>query len=149
MYAKTSALSSYGRIANADNDPLQQIVMLYDGAIKFLRLAATDIEARDIPRKAEHVNRALDILNYLQGILDFEQGGDVAQTLDGLYTAVSMKILKASATLDPDAMRAAGELLTPVRDSWMVVTAVAKDNAPPAYAVAAPDAQPRLGRMVA
>ena len=100
MYGKSSALSSYGRVANSENDPLQQIVMLYDGAIKFLRLAADNIEARDIPKKAEHVNRALDILNYLQGILDFERGGDVAQTLDSLYTLVSMKILRASATLD-------------------------------------------------
>jgi flagellar protein FliS len=149
MYGKTSALSSYGRIANSDNDPLQQIVMLYDGAIKFLRLAATDIEARDIPKKAEHVNRALDILNYLQGILDFEQGGSVAQTLDSLYTLVSMNILRASAALDAKGMRGAADLLMPVRDSWTVVAAAAKDNSPATHAVATSAAQPRLGRMVA
>ena len=51
MYGKSSALSSYGRIANSDNDPLQQIVMLYDGAIKFLRVAATNIESKDIPKR--------------------------------------------------------------------------------------------------
>jgi flagellar protein FliS len=149
MYGKSNALSSYGRVANSENDPLQQIVMLYDGTIKFLRLAATDIEARDIPQKAEHVNRALDIVNYLQSTLDFELGGDVAPTLDRLYTLVSMKILRASASLDADGMRAAAELLKPVRDSWTVVAAGSKDNSPDVCAVATSNVQPRLGRMVA
>lgn len=148
MYGKSSALSSYGRVANSENDPLQQIVMLYDGAIKFLRLAATNIEAKDIPHKAEHVNRTLDILNYLQGILDFEQGGDVAQTLDSLYTLVSMKILRASATLDAKGMLAAADLLAPVRDSWTVVAASAVANSTAPLAAAASGAQPRLGRLV-
>jgi flagellar protein FliS len=149
MYGKSNALSSYGRVANSDNDPLQQIVMLYDGAIKFLRLAAANIETKDIPKKAEHVNRALDILNYLQSILDFERGGDVSQTLDRLYTLVSMKILRASATLDVAGMRAAADLLMPVRDSWTVVAASAIDHLAATCPVATSSAQPRLGRMVA
>ena len=136
-------------MANSESDPLQQIVMLYDGAIKFLRLASADIESRDIPAKAEHVNRALDILNYLQNILDFKLGGDVAQTLDSLYTLVSMKVLRASATLDAKGMQAAADLLTPVRDSWTVVSAAAKDKTPATHAMATSEAQPRLGRMVA
>ncbi|HET6976334.1 MAG TPA: flagellar export chaperone FliS [Pyrinomonadaceae bacterium] len=121
MYARNNALASYGRVANAEKDPMQQIVMLYDGAVKFLRLTAVDIEAGDISRKGEHVNRALDILNYLQGILDFESGGDVAQSLDKLYTLVSMKVLRASARLDAAGMRSAAELLAPLRDSWMTL----------------------------
>jgi flagellar protein FliS len=121
MYETRRAVNSYGRMANTETDPLQQVVMLYDGAIKFLRLAAGNIEAREIVQKGEHVNRALDILSYLQGILDFEKGGEVAQTLDRLYSLVSVKVLKASAALDASAMRAAADLLSPVRDSWSTV----------------------------
>jgi flagellar protein FliS len=149
MYGKSSAASSYGRVANSENDPLQQIVMLYDGAIKFLRLAAANIEAKDIPKKAEHVNRALDILNYLQSTLDFELGGDVAPMLDTLYTLVSMNILRASASLDAGGMRAAADLLRPVRDSWTVVATSSKPDPSVPRAVATSDVQPRLGRMVA
>lgn len=149
MYGKSSAaLSSYGRMANAESDPLQQIVMLYDGAIKFLRLASTNIESRDIPNKAEHVNRALDILNYMQSILDFERGGEVAATLDRLYTLVSMKILRASATLNAGDMTAAADLLLPVRDSWKVVATPVVPDAPLSEVVATPATQPRMGRMV-
>jgi flagellar protein FliS len=118
MSARPNALTAYRRIANAETNPLQQIVMLYDGAIKFLRLAAADIESGDLVAKAEHSNRALDIINYLQSILDFERGGEVAPILSALYLSVSSMTLKASATLDSALMRQAAERLAPVRDSW-------------------------------
>jgi flagellar secretion chaperone FliS len=146
MSRTSNALASYGRVANSENDPLEQVVMLYDGAIRFLREAAGDIEAGEFARKADHVNRALDILNYLQGVLDFERGQDVAQVLDKLYTLVSMKVLRASAKLDADGMRAAAELLAPVRDSWHQVS---NSTHHPAPAQPAADVPPlRLGQLV-
>jgi len=120
MYAQPKALASYGRIANAETNPLKQIVMLYDGAIKFLNLTAADIEAADFVAKAEHSNRALDIINYLQSILDFEKGGNVAESLDNLYRSIIVLILRASAELDAKLMRRAAELLVPVRDAWEI-----------------------------
>jgi len=120
MPGKSHALAAYGRVANTENNPLQQIVMLYDGAIKFLRLAAADIEAGDITAKAEHTNRALDIVAYLQSILDFERGGEVAPALDALYASIMAMTFSASATLDSELMRRAADLLTPVRESWAI-----------------------------
>ncbi|MFN0084358.1 MAG: flagellar export chaperone FliS [Blastocatellia bacterium] len=118
MPGKANALAAYGRVANAETNPLQQVVMLYDGAIKFLRLAAADIESGDMAAKAEHTNRALDILAYLQSILDFERGGEVAPTLNLMYMAVTAETLRASATLDKAMMLRVAGLLVPVRDSW-------------------------------
>lgn len=118
MSPNTKALASYGRIANTETNPLKQIVMLYDGAIKFLNLTAADIEKEDLIAKAEHSTRALDIINYLRSILDFEQGGSVATALDNLYRQITVLILRASADLDPSLMRQAADLLAPVRDAW-------------------------------
>jgi len=118
MSGKANVLAAYGRVANAETNRIQQIVMLYDGAIKFLRLAASDIETRDLVAKAEHTNRALDIIGYLQSILDFERGGEVAPVLNALYTSVAAVTLRASAQLDSSLMRRAADLLAPVRDSW-------------------------------
>src|SRR5437868_11006296 len=115
MTGRSHALAAYGRVANTENNPLQQIVMLYDGAIKFMRLAAADITAGDIAAKAEHTNRALDIVAYLQSILDFERGGEVAPVLDALYASVMATIFSASATLDSALMNQAADLLAPVR----------------------------------
>jgi flagellar protein FliS len=123
MPVRTNPLAAYGSAANTEQNPLQQIVMLYDGAIKFFRLAAADIEGRDIAAKAEHSNRALDIIIYLQSILDFERGGDVAPVLDHLYLNIMASALKASATLDAELMRRTAEMLVPVRDAWAVTAA--------------------------
>jgi flagellar protein FliS len=118
MYPQPRAIASYGRVANIETNPLTQVVMLYDGAIKFLHLTAQDIDARDMVAKAEHSNRALDIINYLHSILDHERGGSVAVSLDKLYRSIVALVLRASSELDPKLMRRAAELLVPVRDAW-------------------------------
>ncbi len=142
MYAKTKALASYSRVANTEDDRLKQIVMLYDGAIKFLNLSAADIEACDFGAKGEHSNRALDIIGYLQSILNFEAGGKVAESLDNLYRSVSLLILRASAGPDADLMRRAATILAPVRDAW---DTNAKNASPVMFEVAGAPHQSTLG----
>jgi flagellar secretion chaperone FliS len=140
MSWKTNPLAAYGKVANAETNPLQQIVMLYDGAIKFLRLAAADIEAGDLSAKAEHTNRTLDIISYLQSILDFERGGEVAPVLNTLYLSVTADTLRASAQLDSALLRRTAELLVPVREAWASNARAAAPVAP----VAAPNQTPAL-----
>lgn len=118
MYPQPKAIASYGKVANIETNPLTQIVMLYDGAIKFLNLTAQDIESKDLVAKAEHSTRALDIISYLQSILDFDRGGSVAVSLDKLYRSITVLVLRASAELDPRLMRRAANLMIPVRDAW-------------------------------
>lgn len=130
MYPQQKSIKSYGRIANTESDPIKQIVMLYDGAIKFLNLSAADIEAGDFEGKREHSNRAIDIVNYLQSILNFETEGTVAASLDNLYTIVTATVLKASVGLDADLMRRAAKLLSPVRDAWETIAAGTAGQAP-------------------
>ncbi len=113
-------MASYGRIANTESDPIRQIIMLYDGAIKFVFLSASDIETNDLVAKGEHSNRALDIINYLQGILNFEKGGDVSRDLDNLYRNATSIILRASATLDASLMRRAALILSNVKEAWEI-----------------------------
>lgn len=136
MYSKPKGLASYGKIANTETNPLKQIVMLYDGAIKFLHMTADDIEAKDYIAKAEHSNRALDIINYLQSILNFEKGGESAVILDSLYRSITVLMLRASAELNADLMRKAADLLAPVRDAWE--TNAQNQIAPPQEPAVAP-----------
>jgi flagellar protein FliS len=120
MYSRPRGIANYGKIANTETSSLKQVVMLYDGAIKFLNLTAADIENKDFVAKAEHSNRAFDIINYLQSILNFEKGGEVAASLDNLYRSITVLMLRASAELDADLMRKAAALLAPVRDAWEI-----------------------------
>ena len=120
MQTAPRGLSAYNRVASMEPDPLQQIVMLYQDAMKFLRMAAADIDAADFAAKAEHSGRALDIISYLQSILDFERGQDVARVLDHFYSSVTALVLKASMTPDAALMRRAADLLAPVSEAWAI-----------------------------
>jgi len=140
MLKRPDRLATYNQVANLETNPIQQIVMLYNGAIKFLRLAAADIDAKDLAAKAEHTGRALEIIQYLQSILDFERGQDVAPVLDALYSSVTAMILKASMTLDAGLMRRAADLLVPVCDAWAsnVKASLATTHSPASAAVTSP-----------
>jgi flagellar protein FliS len=138
MYAQPKGLASYTKIANVETDPIRQIVMLYDGAMKFLNRTADDIEAGDFVAKGEHSTRALDILNYLQSILDFEKGGSVAESLDNFYRSVNTMVLRASAHLDAASMRKAASILAPVRDAWE--TNAKQSDIPASYPTSSPAA---------
>lgn len=113
-------LAQYRQVASMGHNPIQQIAMLYEGAIRFLHLAALDIETKDMKAKAEHSNRALDILNYLRTILNFEVGGEAALALNNLYIEVTAIVLKASIQLNPGLMRRAAQLLMPVAEAWAI-----------------------------
>lgn len=136
MYNRTHGIASYGKIANTETNPIKQIVMLYDGAIRFLNAAATDIENGDFASKAYNSNRALDIVSYLQSILDLDNGGEVGRSLDDLYSRVRIMIFKASAGPDAELMRKTAEVLRPVRDAWET------NSHTPTYVTASPSEVP-------
>ncbi|MHC4123375.1 MAG: flagellar export chaperone FliS [Planctomycetota bacterium] len=53
------------------------IVMLYDGAVKFLKMAIEQIEAKNPEAKGKYIVKAEDIINELNTVLDMEAGGEV------------------------------------------------------------------------
>ena len=70
----------------------RQIVMLYDGAIRFLQQAKEAIREKRIEDRYHLVTKASDIISGLQGCLDFENGGQVARVLYGFYSAVDARL---------------------------------------------------------
>ncbi|RDU57833.1 flagellar export chaperone FliS [Helicobacter sp. MIT 99-5507] len=61
------------------------IEMLYEGILRFSSLAKRGIEIGDIEKKIYYINRTTDIFTELLNVLDYENGGDVAHYLTGLY----------------------------------------------------------------
>jgi len=98
--------------------PLGLVVMLYDGALTALRGAVTAIEAHDISNKCTQLNRAQAIVLQLEGTLNFELGGEVAQTLKALYVHARAQMLKANIENSPEILRALIEKISTVREAW-------------------------------
>ncbi|WP_396623536.1 flagellar export chaperone FliS [Luteitalea sp.] len=98
--------------------PVELVVMLYDGAIKFLGQARDAMAARDMKAKRDAMSRGLAIVQELQNMLNMEAGGEVAERLDALYTYILGRCYEANQQRDPAGLDEAIKLLTPLRDAW-------------------------------
>ncbi|HEX5481764.1 MAG TPA: flagellar export chaperone FliS [Terriglobia bacterium] len=93
-------------------------IQCYDQIASLLYSAIRAIEARDIERKTDDLNRALTIIVHLQGNLDREQGDETIHLLDRFYTLARAEIFKGSAGLDAAALRQLAGQFAELRKLW-------------------------------
>lgn len=74
------------------------LLMLYEGAIRFMKQAILAIDKKDIADRGMNIGRAFDIVNELNNTLNHEVGGEIAANLEQLYMFVSEQLTKANAT---------------------------------------------------
>ena len=98
------------------------IVMLYDGAIKFMKLAIRELEAGDYGAKGQYINRAQDIINELNAVLDMDAGGEVAGNLRKLYLFMNRHLSEANTKRDPEMIREVIMLMEELNQSWKAIT---------------------------
>jgi flagellar protein FliS len=98
--------------------PLELVVMLYDGALRFLQQTVEAMERGDLVAKRDSLSRAMAIVTELQGMLDLEQGGEVAASLDSLYTYMMERLTTANQQKDPAPVAEVIRLMTGLREAW-------------------------------
>lgn len=108
----------YQNMEVSASNHLKLVSMLYDGAIRFLNEAIISIQNRNLSGKAIAIDRTLAILGELQGTLNFEEGGEVAVSLDKLYTYMTDRILDASARLNAASLNEVIKLLRIINSAW-------------------------------
>lgn len=89
-----NAKSVYREIDIQGATPLQLVVALYDAVLQDIRGAIAAQKHNDIEERTAQVKHCLLALGQLQGRLDFERGGEVAQNLDRFYSTVRGKLWK-------------------------------------------------------
>ena len=117
-----NGLSAYQQAAVGTQSRGRLIVMLYDGAIKFLKLAVRELEAQNYEAKGQYINRAQDIINELNAVLDTEAGGEIAENLRKLYVFMGRRLSQANAKRDPQMIQEVIGLLNELNQSWKTVT---------------------------
>jgi flagellar protein FliS len=113
-----AARLAYTEASVTTASPERLVVMLYDGAIRFLTQAAAALRGgrRDVTR--EKLRRAQAILDELNRALDMQRGGDIAINLRSLYTFCSRHIIDSTLHADPEGYEKVAELLGGLRESW-------------------------------
>ena len=92
------------------------VVMLYQGAVKFIRLGIDAIERQDASAAHENLVRAQDIIVELLGSLNREEGGQIASQLSGIYDYCFRRLILANVKKD---VAPAREVLRIMRDLGM------------------------------
>ena len=99
-------------------NPLQLVVILYDGAIHALQEAQEHIKHGDIARRARCINRSVAIISELQACLNFKEGGDIADSLLRLYDYMKRRVFKANVDQCPEPLAEVVVLLQNLRSAW-------------------------------
>lgn len=108
----------YREVAIKTADPLQLIVILYDGAIQCLQEAQEYLRKRDISSRVRAVNRAVAIISELQASLNLKEGGEIADSLDRLYVYMKGQIFKANYEQKAEPLAEVASLLGNLRSAW-------------------------------
>jgi len=98
--------------------PTQLVVMLYDGARRFLRQAAAAMRAREIERAHYALRNAELIIAHLDGVLDDDQGGRIAEQLHGIYRFCLLHLSRGRLQQDVSKLEQVADLLGDLRGSW-------------------------------
>lgn len=122
MNANRTAMQSYGQAAQMVPAGTQ-IVMLYDGILKCLSDARSAIEGNRIVDRYNAIKKASDIVNGLNGGLDFENGGDVAPMLDRFYNYVFFRLQRACIETSVEIVDELTSNITEMRNAWAAVSA--------------------------
>lgn len=126
--ATTLPANIYKKIAITSATPGQLVLMLLDGALRFTGQAIEGLDNPDFIRSHEishnNIIRTQAILAELQGTLDFENGGQLSNTLYRIYDYLLAQLQEANAnkTKEPllNVIRFAGE----IRDTWAEMLAI-------------------------
>ena len=101
--------------------PTRLIVMLYDGAIRFLSQGLAAMQAGQHVQQSILIGKAQAIVAHLHDTLDPETGSDFAQSLLNVYTALLATLTQANVEDSPKPVENAIEVLRELRETWAEV----------------------------
>lgn len=94
------------------------IVMLYDGAIKFLRVAKQKLREEDYARKGVYIGKAQDIVAELNNCLNVEAAPDIANDLRALYNFIHHHLNEANIERSVEKIDDCIGILDELRGAW-------------------------------
>lgn len=101
--------------------PVQLVVMLYDGAIRFMEEGKRAMAEKNYEVQNAKLQRAQKIVMELMGSLDFAQGGEVAKNLFNLYEFALNEIIEGNLTDDLKRIDNAQKTMSELREAWVTI----------------------------
>ncbi len=120
--SRTNPWQSYRQVATQTAPPGQLVLMLFDGALRFLERALAGFVHTD-PLQfnqtiSNNVIRAQEILRELNRSLDMEAGGEFATTMRRLYVYMDGRLQQSNVRKQEAGIREVVSRVTVLRDAW-------------------------------
>ena len=116
--AQAQAYNAYKTNHVMTAPPKKLVTMLYDGAIKNLKLAEIALEEKDFVQVNTYLKKAQDIISEFMTTLNYEAGGDVAKNLYQLYDYMYRRLIRANIAKDVEPIIEVKKYLEELRDTW-------------------------------
>jgi flagellar protein FliS len=101
--------------------PEALVVMLYDGALRFLFQAAVAMRDKQIETTHRKLVRAEDIIVHLRDALDMDQG-EIPERLHAIYMFCLRYLRQARLDQDPAKVERVRGLLSELREAWAAIS---------------------------
>lgn len=124
--AAATALRRYRTVQVKTSSPGELLVMLFDGLLRFLDEAKRAMEADDLPRACERINRSHAIVSELLITLDRKHAPELCDNLEGLYSFCLNHLLDANIERNPQKIADVIRVLLPLAEAFR--TAVRETN---------------------
>lgn len=112
------AVAQYKTARIETASPVQIVVQLYDGAIRFMRQAKECIDNKDPGGKGVALRRAHAIVSELQVALDQNKAPELGAQLDRLYEYVLHQITDANMKNSAEPLDPAINVMLNLRSAW-------------------------------
>ncbi len=113
---------SYRQVATKTATPGQLVLMLFDGALRFLDKALVGFDLDDPLDSNLAINnnilKAQEILRELNMSLNMEKGGEFAATMRRLYNYYDLQLSQSNLQKDPSGVELVIRLLSVIRGAW-------------------------------
>ena len=120
--------------------PEQLMLMLYDGAVRFLTQGIQAIEAKQIDKRAYYINKASAIISEFAATLDHGQDAKLAEDLDALYAYMLNRLQEGNLRNDIQPLEEVKNMLADLRSTWAQAIEMNKKETTPKKQVKYPGA---------
>lgn len=111
----------YQKNAVNSASPLGLIIMLYDGALRFIELGKKGIAEKNYEDQNKYLQKAQKIVMELMSCLDMARGGEISKNLLSLYVYVLNELVEANVNDDAVAAERGAKVLGELRESWITL----------------------------
>lgn len=117
-----SAIKQYQQVSSDSSvmgaSPHRLVQMLMEGALERMAVARESMARNDIALKGKNISHAIQIIGGLQGSLNEEAGGEIAENLSNLYDYMTRRLIFANLHNDDSALEEVCGLMIEIKMGW-------------------------------